>query len=70
MITAPHDTPRPLPSPVQIRLLAARPAESLRDVHRVAESRGARLPAPPYDPDDDLHDPGDHRPVPRIMTAG
>lgn len=29
----------------QLRFLAARMAESLRDVHRIAESRGARLPA-------------------------
>ncbi|MFF7328655.1 hypothetical protein [Streptomyces sp. NPDC008150] len=33
-------------SAVQLRYLAARLAEALRDVHRVAESRGARLPAP------------------------
>ncbi|MFF6995185.1 hypothetical protein ACFY93_09530 [Streptomyces sp. NPDC008313] len=30
----------------QLRFLAARLVEALRDVHRVAESRGARLPAP------------------------
>lgn len=30
----------------QVRFLADRLAESLRDVHRIAESRGARLPAP------------------------
>lgn len=30
----------------QIRFLAGRLAESLRDVHRIAESRGARLSAP------------------------
>jgi hypothetical protein len=28
----------------QLRFLAARMAEALRDVHRIAESRGARLP--------------------------
>jgi len=28
---------------VQLRFLAARMAEALRDVHRIAESRGARL---------------------------
>lgn len=32
----------------QMRFLAGRLAESLRDVHRIAESRGARLPAPEY----------------------
>ncbi|MFJ6831992.1 hypothetical protein [Streptomyces sp. NPDC091209] len=30
-------------TPPQLRFLAARLAEALRDVHRVAESRGARL---------------------------
>jgi hypothetical protein len=30
----------------QLRFLVARMAEALRDVHRIAESRGARLPAP------------------------
>ncbi|SDE25722.1 MULTISPECIES: hypothetical protein [Streptomyces] len=30
-------------SSVQLRYLLARMCESLRDVHRVAESRGARL---------------------------
>ncbi|CAL9464629.1 hypothetical protein [Streptomyces sp. enrichment culture] len=30
----------------EIRYLAARLTEALRDVHRVARSRGARLPAP------------------------
>lgn len=33
----------------QLRFLAARMAEALRDVRRIAESRGARLPAPAYD---------------------
>jgi hypothetical protein len=33
----------------QLRFLAARMAETLHDVHRIAESRGARLPAPGYD---------------------
>jgi hypothetical protein len=31
----------------QVRFLADRLAESLRDVHRIAESRGARLPVAP-----------------------
>lgn len=30
----------------QLRFLAARLAESLHEVHRIARSRGARLPAP------------------------
>ncbi|MFF1902263.1 hypothetical protein [Kitasatospora sp. NPDC058218] len=34
---------------VQLRFLAARLAESLRDVQRIAESRGARLPESAYD---------------------
>ncbi|AJT66622.3 hypothetical protein T261_4986 [Streptomyces lydicus] len=33
----------------EIHLLAVELTESLTDVHRVAESRGARLPAPDYD---------------------
>ncbi|MDX2679635.1 hypothetical protein PV333_25370 [Streptomyces sp. NY05-11A] len=32
----------------QLHFLAARMAEALRDVHRIAESRGARLLAPEY----------------------
>ncbi|MEV6586459.1 hypothetical protein [Streptomyces acidicola] len=36
----------------QLRFLLARMAESLADVHRIAESRGARLPVPVHrDPD-------------------
>ncbi|MEV7196379.1 hypothetical protein AB0N81_31955 [Streptomyces sp. NPDC093510] len=35
----------------QLRFLADRMAESLRDVTRIARSRGARLPAPAYDDD-------------------
>lgn len=31
---------------VQLRYLAARMAESLHNVHRIAESRGARIPVP------------------------
>ncbi|MZE78132.1 hypothetical protein [Streptomyces xinghaiensis] len=34
----------PRATPPQLHFLAARLAESLRDVHRIAESRGARLP--------------------------
>ena len=30
----------------QLRFLVARMTEALRDVHRIAESRGARLPGP------------------------
>ncbi|MEU9288511.1 hypothetical protein AB0D57_28400 [Streptomyces sp. NPDC048275] len=37
----------------QLRFLVARMAEALCDVHRIAESRGARLPAPAYDDPDD-----------------
>lgn len=39
MLDDPHVTP------VQLRYVAARMAESLRDVHRIAESRGERLVA-------------------------
>ncbi|MFI9241951.1 hypothetical protein ACIGXF_05045 [Streptomyces sp. NPDC053086] len=44
----------------QLRFLAARLVESLHDVHRIARSRGARLPAPRNDeasgavPEEDL----------------
>ncbi|WP_447037559.1 hypothetical protein [Streptomyces sp. DSM 118878] len=37
----------------QLRYLAARLAESLRDVTRIARSRGARLPVPAHDGDGD-----------------
>lgn len=36
----------------QVHFLAVRLAESLRDVHRIAESRGARLPVPAYETDE------------------
>ncbi|WP_330166892.1 hypothetical protein [Streptomyces sp. HB2AG] len=38
-------------APVRLRLLAVRMAEALRDVHRIAVSRGARLPPPAYEAD-------------------
>lgn len=41
-------------TPGELHLLAVQLAESLGAVHRIAESRGARLPAPAYDPDDVL----------------
>jgi hypothetical protein len=37
----------------QVRYLAGRLTESLRDTHRIAESRGARLPVPARDADTD-----------------
>jgi len=40
----------------QLRFLSARLAESLRDVHRIAESRGARLPLPEDDDEMDAAD--------------
>lgn len=43
----------------QLRFLAARMAESLRDVTRIARSRGARLPVPASD--DDSEEEGVHR---------
>ncbi|MFH8734699.1 MULTISPECIES: hypothetical protein [unclassified Streptomyces] len=36
----------------QLRFLAARLTEALHDVHRIARSRGARLPVPDGDDDD------------------
>nr|WP_202498398.1 hypothetical protein [Streptomyces sp. SID5469] len=42
----------------QLRFLAARMAEALRDVRRIAESRGARLPGPAGEgPEDDTESP-------------
>ncbi|MFD5412224.1 hypothetical protein [Streptomyces nojiriensis] len=38
-------------TPGELHLLAVQLTESLGTVHRVAESRGARLPAPDWDPD-------------------
>ncbi|MDX2879929.1 hypothetical protein [Streptomyces ipomoeae] len=52
-------------TPAQLRFLLARMHEALTDVHRIAESRGARLPTPAYEHDedqygtDDSDDPGD-----------
>ncbi|MFI1097395.1 hypothetical protein [Streptomyces sp. NPDC020917] len=40
-------------TPPQMRFLSERLAESLREVHRIAESRGARLPLPAEDDEDD-----------------
>ncbi|KUM90477.1 MULTISPECIES: hypothetical protein [Streptomyces] len=40
----------------QLRFLAARLTESLHDVHRIARSRGARLPVP--DDDDEAREEG------------
>ncbi len=44
----------PKTGPAELRYLSARLTESLRDILRVAESRGARLPVP--DNDDDGYD--------------
>lgn len=44
-------------TPGELHLLAVQLTESLGAVHRVAESRGARLPSPSYVPDED-GDPG------------
>ncbi|MGW3952721.1 hypothetical protein ACWEKM_17740 [Streptomyces sp. NPDC004752] len=41
-------------TPVQLHFLASRMAESLRDVRRIADSRGARLPSPVYADLDDI----------------
>ncbi|MFC7306278.1 hypothetical protein ACFQVC_18900 [Streptomyces monticola] len=46
------------PTAEQLRFALARANEALRDVHRVAESRGARLPVPDSDLDEDEPDGG------------
>ncbi|WP_399925545.1 hypothetical protein [Streptomyces kanamyceticus] len=43
----------PKVTPTQIRFLADRMAESLRDVHRIAQSRGDRLPRPVDEADEE-----------------
>ncbi|MEV0451264.1 hypothetical protein [Streptomyces sp. NPDC050600] len=40
-------------TPEQLRFVVARMAEALRDVHRIARSRGARLPVPVFDDPED-----------------
>ncbi|GAA3825357.1 hypothetical protein GCM10022403_068450 [Streptomyces coacervatus] len=42
----------------QLHFLASRMAEALRDVHRIAESRGGRLPPPAHDALDEIDVPG------------
>ncbi|MEV7869483.1 hypothetical protein AB0P17_26090 [Streptomyces sp. NPDC088124] len=41
---------------VQLRFLAARMSEALRDACRIAESRGARIPEPPCPDTDDAEE--------------
>ncbi|MFE7289198.1 hypothetical protein ACFU90_32930 [Streptomyces noursei] len=43
-------------TPGELHLLTVELKNSLATTHRVAESRGARLPAPAYEPDDDADD--------------
>lgn len=50
-------------TPGELHLLAVQLTESLGSVHRIAESRGARLPAPNHDPDD-MADTGRSGPEP------
>ncbi|WP_406171834.1 hypothetical protein [Streptomyces sp. NBC_00996] len=49
----------PHAAPGELRLLAVDLTEALTDVHRVAESRGARLLDPPWDDPDVIDDQGD-----------
>lgn len=44
-------------TPEQLRFVVARMVEALRDVHRIAKSRGARLPTPAYDSPDECDAP-------------
>ncbi|MFG2938335.1 hypothetical protein [Streptomyces sp. NPDC048282] len=49
----------------QLHFLASRMAEALREVHRIAVSRGARIPSPAYGDLDDIDVPDDaESPVP------
>lgn len=43
-------------TPGELHLLAVHLTEALTDAHRVAESRGARLPDPSWDDPDDIDD--------------
>ena len=52
----------PKVGPAELRYLSARLTESLRDVLRVAESRGARLPAPDNCDDQDSGEEGNPAP--------
>lgn len=52
----------------QLRFVLARMSESLTDVKRIADSRGARLPAPDIDPD--VIDGRDDGPTPSAGAAG
>ncbi|MGG2462737.1 hypothetical protein ACO0M4_23455 [Streptomyces sp. RGM 3693] len=49
-------------SPGELHLLTVELKNSLVTTHRVAESRGARLPVPDYEPDDDPDDDSDDDP--------
>jgi hypothetical protein len=53
-------------TPDELHRLAVRLTEALGNVHRIAVSRGARLPAPLYDDLDAIDDSDDER-VPRSM---
>jgi hypothetical protein len=46
-------------TPGELHLLAVQLAEALTNVHRVAVSRGARLPTPVYEDPDALDNPDD-----------
>ncbi|MER5768254.1 hypothetical protein [Streptomyces sp. NPDC001985] len=50
-------------SPDQLRLMLTQMTEALRNVHRIARSRGARLPAPVPTPDDPAPDDPDGGPA-------
>ncbi len=51
----------------EIHLLALQLTESLHEVKRIAESRGARLPAPDHDDTLDFDETADAPPTPRPL---
>lgn len=53
----------------QLHFLACRLGESLRDVVRVAESRGARLPGEVQDDEDEINDQAEQSGTPRELPS-
>ncbi|MFJ8491203.1 hypothetical protein ACIRBZ_23040 [Streptomyces sp. NPDC094038] len=56
-------------TPGELHLLAVQLTEALADVHRVAESRGARLPDPAWDDPDVIDGGGEDDPARPVGTS-